>query len=219
MSLLAVMLFGGFFGCSAAGDDALLVGGSNADAGSDYVEDVDDEGDGEDTPSSWELTGTLVVSDHVGNLSVDDSALNVRLLDGEQNVLCEDGVVLGTAVGRDQAHFPDEALLSWWALHIDSPTSDSCFSQDYAFPVPSVVMVGIGDMDPELRAVAGSSSDLTNIDALNGAYASIDGGETVWVFGVAGTTAGFAGEEDGPLEDWPVPEGSWDIEPLYPFPL
>jgi len=219
MSLLTVMLFGWTFGCSSAKSGADAEGADESDAANAPVESLDEDGTGsEEEPVSWDLIGTLVVSDQFGNLSAEESALVVRLRDALGGVLCEDDVVLGDAIGKSQTHYPDDALLSWWELHVDSPDPSSCFGSDYDFPVPSVLMVGIGDMDPELRAVAGASPDTLDMDTLNGVYASVDRGDTVWVFGVAAAQDTVA-EEGSPVAEWPVPEGTWDIDPLYPFPL
>ena len=73
-------------------------------------------------------------------------------------------------------------------------------------------------MHPEILAAAGADETLGDVSGLNGVYASMDGGDTVWVFGVIGTESAFEGTTE-PEESAPLSDGKWLIEPVYSFPL
>jgi len=216
MRLTAVMLWA-LAGCGA-GDAKSFVDGSGSS--NDAAASAEDGGGGpsqdESEPSVWELGGVLHIES--GLLAEDETLMQVRLLDEDREVLCSEDVVVDTATTWQTSQFPDESLLGWWRVEIAAPVSPSCFVDDYDFPVPDVVFLGIGAMDPEVEAVAGSDPTLDVIDSLNAAYASLDQGGTVWVFGVVGTASAFAGDGDA-LTEGPVEDGDWTIEPLYPFPL
>jgi hypothetical protein len=205
-------------GCGSGGERSSLAATALMDADGTTGGDPND-GIGENTaePSSWELSGVLHVIQN-GVLEGEDTSMEVRLLDADRNTLCSAEVVADTVTTLQTEQFPDDALLGWWRIYISAPEAPSCFADEYDFPVPEALLLGVGDMDPEIRAVAGSDPSLSALDSLNAAYASLDRGDTLWVFGVAGTASAFAGEATS-ADEIPLPEGDWTIEPLYPFPL
>ena len=205
-------------GCGGTASGGANSGNVDGDDGGPSGPDTDEPPNGDlGLPVAWELSGVLHVM-QTGVLSQDDNALAVRLLDGQRNVLCEADLIIDAVATHQAEQFPDEALLSWWGIYSSLPTEPRCFVDEYPFPVPNGMMLGIGLMDPNIRAAAGSDPELTELDSLNAAYVSLDMGETVWVFGVVGTAEAYSGE-DGALSELPVPAGDWMVEPLYPFPF
>ena len=82
------------------------------------------------------------------------------------------------------------------------------------------MLLAIGLLHPEaaalvegLEAAADGSSE-----TLNGAYLSFDGGETLYVLGVAGLPAAYAAEA-GPDLEAPLDDGLWQVLPVYAFAL
>ena len=187
-----------------------------APSAEDGGELFDEDSAPEEAPATWEISGQIVLDSDV--VVEDSSSLSVRLLSETRQVLCEANTVIETATAMDATQYPDEALLGWWRLFVEPSSSESCFSTTYTFPVPVPMMLGIGAMHPEILAAAGADESLGDISGLNGAYASMDGGDTVWVFGVIGTELAFEGGLD-PEESAPLSDGKWLIEPVYSFPL
>ena len=80
--------------------------------------------------------------------------------------------------------------------------------------------LGVGEMHPEVVAVLDSLDGLGDgaESSLNGAYASFDGGDTLYVFGVAGSLAAYEGAGLS-AEEAPLPDGTWIVRGLYAFNL
>ena len=71
-------------------------------------------------------------------------------------------------------------------------------------------------MDPNIQANL-SPAGLGDLeDNLNASYASLDGGDTIYVFGVAGTDTAWL-DVDEAAEGGPVEDGTWIIKGIYPF--
>jgi hypothetical protein len=172
--------------------------------------------DDTDAPVAWELAGQLVLDADV--IVEDESTLHVQLITAEREVLCETTVSVETATAMGAAQYPEDTLVGWWRFFVETPKPDGCFAEEYDFPVPVPMLLGIGPMHPEIRAAVGADPELDSVDALNGVYASMDGGETLWVFGVIGTEDAYEGLV-GPEEAAPLSDGIWTIEPVYSFPL
>jgi hypothetical protein len=219
MRLCAVLWLTIVAGCSSSKAD--LSGNEEDAALPTEADDADAElshDTGEVPPVAWELAGKVVLD---ADLIVEaESTLTIRVLGEDRIVLCEAESTIETATAMAPSQFPEEELLGWWRLFVEAPAADadSCFSGSYDFPVPVPMLIGVGPMHPEIAAAAGADIELGDISSLNGAYASMDGGETLWVFGVVGTESAFDGLE-GPQEGTPLTDGAWTIEPVYPFPL
>jgi len=102
---------------------------------------------------------------------------------------------------------PDPSLWAWWSFTVDD--SDTCAV------LPGSIGLGVGPMVADLRAVLGASGLDVAADSLYGAYASADG-EGPWAFGVAGTSADYAGDD---VAAAPLPDGAYQLRPLYLLPL
>jgi len=143
-------------GCGGTASGGANSGNVDGDDGGPSGPDTDEPPNGDlGLPVAWELSGVLHVM-QTGVLSQDDNALAVRLLDGQRNVLCEADLIIDAVATHQAEQFPDEALLSWWGIYSSLPTEPRCFVDEYPFPVPNGMMLGIGLMDPNIRAAAGT---------------------------------------------------------------
>jgi len=216
MRLWAVMwVIGAGCAASKSDEDRSGVGMSAAEEGS-AGDDLDEGGFDVEDPVAWELAGQVVLDTDV--IVEDESVLRIRLLTDEREVLCESTAVIETATAMDASQYPEDTLVGWWRFFVEGPKPDGCFAEEYDFPVPVPMLLGIGPMHPEIIAAVGADPDLGSVDSLNGVYASMDGGETIWVFGVIGTDAAYDGTA-GPEDSAPLSDGVWSIEPVYSFPL
>jgi hypothetical protein len=204
-------------GCGAGKADRALDSGL-ADPAIDAGADLEDGDDNlaEVAPLAWELSGQLTLDSDV--IVEGESKLEIQLIGEDLTVLCDDTVEVETATAMDASQYPESTLLGWWRIFVGDPTPNGCFTDLYEFPVPVPMLIGIGPMHPEIVAAVGAVPSLGDVDALNGVYTSMDGGETVWVFGVIGTQDAYDGFA-GPEESAPLSDGAWTIEPVYSFPL
>jgi len=205
-------------GCASSKADMALSRNGESASANDAGEMTEDDGGLPQAaqPVAWELNGEIVLDADV--IEEDDSMLSVRMLSSDRSVLCEADVSVETATTMDPSRYPEETLVGWWRVFVDEPKAGGCFGEDYDFPVPVPMLLGIGPMHPEIVAAVGANADVDNIDGLNGAYASMDGGDTLWVFGVIGTDDAFLGQS-GPEESAPLSDGVWNLEAVYSFPL
>lgn len=96
-------------------------------------------------------------------------------------------------------------MLVWW--DVVGPTDLGCH-------LPTTLRLGIGPYDALLDPFV----DAAGIAGTPyGLYTAAVDTELLWVFGVAGTLANFNGEV--PLEDPPLPDGTYRIESLVLLPL
>lgn len=196
-------------GCSmskATGDNVWDTAGGDDTADSDA--DTGGLDDSED-PVWWELGASLVITD--GVLDANTSSLRVRMLDLDVAPMCEETLAL---VGAElEASTPDSEIYTWWRLSPAALAGDCALHDDVP---PDELRLGIGALQADVRAVLGPAGYDGVADSLNGAYASLDGGETVYTFGVAGTEAAFAGGTAAATEA-PLADGAWTIVALFPF--
>lgn len=215
--LLATLPLGSLVACMASKGDLAPANETGwtkpPDTSSDIPADSGD--DGEEQPPAWytvAATATLTG----GQPSTEGATMVFRLYpeDGPgDDALCE---TAATAPVLTPLEIPtDSGLLAWWEVTVPA-TDGACDLLWTAFP--TTVQLGIGPMHPDIAAVLASAGYGGLADSLYGAYVSVDGGLTLWVQGVAGVEASYAGEavrdEDGPL-----PDGTWRLEPLYALPL
>lgn len=197
-------------GCSASAKYDFESGVSDT-ANVDY--DTADTGfDDEDgvSPAWWQLGAAVSLISGLPDAA--SSRLSLSLIAEDGADLCED--TLAVTQIADVAEAPDPAVFSWWEVTASEPEG-GC--GPWRSPVPDPVYLGVGAMDPNIEANL-SPAGLDDLDGnLNAAYASVDGGDTVYVFGVAGTEAAWLGVDDaattGPLSD-----DTWIIKAIYPFP-
>ncbi len=198
-------------GCMASSDEASSAeGASDTGYTGENSEDTGDQDSDEDTASSpvwWTLTATVPVE---AGEAVKGGVITTRFLDEGGEVLCEDAHPI-TAISEEDS--PYEDVYAWWSISVEA-SSKGCD----ASPLPVPLLLGVGAMHPEIAA------GLDTVDAvssgssasLNSAYASLDGLESLLVFGVAGTAAAYKGE--GVAADAaPLADGEWRIEPVYSF--
>jgi len=201
-------------GCSAASKDAALLDtATESDAGGTGGE-VDTGESAE--PTWWRLDADLLVS--AGQLSRDGSQLTVSILDPDGLVLCEEEVRLAstdTIVTR-----PEPELLTWWAVELGEGTRTCAATYDVSV-LPRDIQLGVGEMHPELQAVAGLVDGMpdTGVVTLNAAYARVDSDiDDVWVYGFAGDDGAWLGVS-GPATVAPLTDGMWTLRGIYSFPL
>lgn len=95
----------------------------------------------------------------------------------------------------------------WWELPV-VPVAESCAT------LPSTLTLGLGSLDPDVRARLGAVQLDTVADSLFGAYLLLDGAATA--YGYAGTESDLAGDNPALL---PPPDGRYRLAPLYLAPL
>lgn len=171
-----------------------------------------DTGDGESdsaTPVWWRLGATLLLED--GDIDDEESTLDLSLSAEDGVLICEEELPLVRSTFSSGT--PDEVVLAWWRMTTSEPTG-AC--AEWATPLPDTIYLGIGELHPDILA----SLDLLGLasvsDSLNGAYVSLDGGETVYVYGVAGSAAAFSGESPA-ADELPLFDATWTVLAVYPF--
>jgi len=205
-------------GCSLGGKgaDSGSVDSGIHDGGADGVEDTGDTA-GPDAGVRWyKLGATLQVTGEEGDaLTLEGSALSVELFDADLLSLCVATAALAGAVPARLS--PDPAILTWWTL-TPGEWVGTCGEIDLAGAINPGLELGVGALDPEIRAaMEGAGIDAVGADSLNGAYVSPDGGDTLWVYGVAGLPGAYAGLE-GPATAAPLSAGAWQLAPVYSLP-
>lgn len=203
----------------------------SADNPMDNNEDTD-ETDPETTysgPSFWSLNGSLNLVD--GLPSLEGSSLQVAFFDSRGQPWQEDetdvwtcDVSLVEAIDGPLDAADGETLFGWWQVTVDAPEEAPC---PWSIPTPeavgdtelSQVIIGFGDFDARLQP----SMQAAGLDAeldVYGLYTLHPGasGDTVYVFGVAGTEGQFAGE-DASVSAPPLPAGRYDLQTLVLLPV
>lgn len=133
---------------------------------------------------------------------------------GEEGVLC---TASGSPASVSEAEVvPDSLLHHWWTWTWDTLEEDTCAEQ--GIELTTTVDLGIGTLHAEIRSLLDRSGYSGLESSLYGAYASLGTIDTIWVYGVAGTEANFAGQETTTSEA-PIPDGTYHLVPLYAFPL
>lgn len=206
VSTWAFALVAGCSGGYGKGEDALfesgwLDSGGVADTGTPPEDRLD--------PAWWELGGAITIEGGAPDAAY--STLALTLLGSDGLVLCEDSVAVSAI--EDVARLPDLNVYTWWEVSHGDPQGP-CAA--WEAPVPSPLLLGVGALHADIRASL-DPLDLAEVaDNLNGAYASLDEGATVYVFGVAGTDAAYVGEAEAALEA-PLADGVWLVRAVYPF--
>ena len=203
-------------GCSD-GDRAVKSGGDKAAADEDsFSADTGFSAMDEsyDVIDGWRLGDTLFLDDE-GQIS-EESEIQVEFVgmdSSERDRVC---VAVSKVATLDDTGLPDPAIISWWNLR---PVEWSgCLEQMHLINVEELG-IGIGELHHELLAVLDNSplSVEGSSDSLNGAYASIGGGQ-VYVFGVAGLAQAYEGVGNAAVQT-PLVSGEWAISALYQFSL
>lgn len=210
LRMTSVCLLGATLAACSASKGAYWDGASDtgfADTGDD-METGDSPDDGLE-PQLWRLSAA--VSIHEGALLPEESSLAITLVAADESTLCEETVALESL--EAEAESPDPAIYAWWRLE-PADLQGACAS--WPSPLPERLLLGVGALGAELRAQL-EPAGLTGLaESLNGAYASLDEGATIYVFGVAGTAPAYAGEV-GAVVDAALGDGVWIVRPIYPF--
>lgn len=190
---------------STGGD---MTGASDSGVADSAPEDADTAAGG--TPTWWRLGASLAISE-AGEPFGDSAELRVEVLDDVELALCAEATPI-TALAAS-VKTPDTTVYTWWSVTSED-LSEDCARLD---PLADVELyLGIGALHPDIRAGLDTMGLADVADSLNGAYASLDGGSTVYVFGVAGTSAAYEGERQASPAG-PLTAGVWEIRPLYAF--
>jgi hypothetical protein len=178
---------------------------------SDGADDSATLGEGNDTgqPAYWRLSASLDVEAGLPHAS--DSTVTIELLDADTEVLCMEELAVLSSGSKAP---PDDAIYAWWVLGLAA--SEKC-----DVGVESVLL-GIGELNADVEAgIPSIGYDDALASSLNGAYFGPDDA-TEWAFGVAGLAMSFSGGGGGgdeSVDGPPIPDGTWLVKPLYPFPL
>ena len=164
----------------------------------------------------YKLGATLVVTGEEGDaLTLEGSSLTVELFDADLASLCLASAPLTGAMPARLS--PDPAILAWWTL-TPGAWEGTCGAIDLAGAINPGLEIGVGALDPEIRAVMEAAGiDAAGAESLNGAYVSPDGGDTLWVYGVAGLPAAYEGLS-APATEAPLTAGPWRLAPVYSLP-
>lgn len=221
----------GVVGCGPGGG---VRSADDTDAADPAVDDTDESGDTDQLPEYegphfWGLDGVITLAD--GKPTLDMSSLQASFYDREGKpwqAVDEDPYrcdlqVIESVLGPDES-LDGEPLLGWWQMTVDAPTDAPC---PWTVPSPDTVgdtelaqvVVGLGPFDgrllPQLEAAGlDPALDLYGLYVLHPAA----DGDVVYIFGVAGTDAQFAGSEttvDGP----PLPPGAYRLQSLVLLPI
>jgi hypothetical protein len=199
---------------TAGGSEATLEDSSGADSGGS-----DEELSG---AAWWKLGATLDIrADEAGGVQPEllTSLISASLLDSQGALLCSGIAPIGQVM--EIAPTPDPLIITWWWMERGEWSTDCTLPEleEEMADLPHQVLLGVGDMHPEIAGALGAVEGLQPGAAatLNGAYASLED-EVIYVFGVAGTEEAMEGAE-GPAVGSPLKAGRWLITPVYSFPL
>lgn len=207
-------------GCGSAAEKGLAAGADGtADAGADSGDSA--TGVGADSGAEdaggllpavwWRLGASIEIVD--GQVSEEQTTLLLESLDEDRQIRCtaEAPVERMTLLGP-----PEPEIFVWWQV-VPGAWSGDCVDLGEVVSVAGF-QLGIGELHPELRAVIGSVEEAEpgSEESLNGAFARIETGADVYVFGLAGVEAAYRGEGD-PAVDAVLSDGTWLVQPVYSF--
>jgi hypothetical protein len=160
-------------------------------------------------PKWWRLSASLAL---IQGIPVPEkSFLTVELLGSKDESLCtQQRPLLATEEWADAY----DSVLAAWKL---SPEPVELLCGLYEPPLDESIVLGIGEMHPDIQAAIGSIPELDGDAPLNAAYmVSIDKPDDLYVYGVAGTSTAYAGEGTV-VSELPLEDGAWQLEPVYRF--
>lgn len=182
-------------------------GGTFDTAASDSADDtgeMDDDTGPSIEPAWYVVRADLTVAD---GLPVPDGAeLSIDVVDADLErtdcvvELDPSGLAAATVDGAEPGSL-------WWELPV-VPTTASCAT------LPTTLTLGVGSLDPDVRARLGTVHLDAVADSLFGAYFLLDGAITA--YGYAGTANDLFGDD---LAALPPPDGLYRLAPLYLAPL
>ena len=142
-----------------------------------------------------------------GEVEPDLSTVDLSFVSETQTTLCSETlqVVTGTAEVLNDATVP---VYGWWSIITDPSTCGT--------DLPLGLKIGIGAWDPQLEPAAIAANLYGG--SLYGLYTQADPTDPVFVYGAAGTSAQFSGNEP-PVSYGPLPDGTYQLRSLYLLPL
>ena len=167
-------------------------------------------------PHWWRLSASLEVV--AGQLAAGESELEVTVLERNGTEVCSELFLVEST--NTEVFQPDPSLIVWWSIGRGAGAGQCAAFQDLS-ALPETFFLGVGDLHPELEAVAGQVPMVPEEGpgTLNGAFASVDPDvDDLWVFGFAGDELAWSGRS-GPATVAPLADGTWTIVGVYGFPL
>jgi hypothetical protein len=190
--------------------DAAFTANPN-DAGNGAGDDSATLGEQNDTaaqPAYWSLAASLEVEAGLPHASA--STVTIDLLDADSELLCTEELAVLSSGSKPP---PDDAIYAWWVLGLEASAKCDVSVES--------VLVGIGELNADVEAgIPSIGYDDALASSLNGAYFGPDDA-TQWAFGVAGLAPSFSpdGGSSESVDGPPIPDGTWLLKPLYPFPM
>jgi hypothetical protein len=217
------VVFAALFLCSASsgcmGDMAINelsdTGASDDTGGSPLDSDGDTADWDQADPAWWSLAATVLVEDALP-VQGDTSSL-VSLIDESADTgspICQASFVEPPITTLDS---PDASIFHWWEISLSDPSSSDC-SSHLLTRVPDSVELGVGALHPDIAALLEPAGYDEIASYLYGAYLRVPGTDTIWTYGVAATTAGFDAEQL-PVDEGPLPNGTYSVVPIYLLPI
>ena len=182
----------------------------------------DDSGGGPTlVPSWWTVGGQLALVD--GDVDTDTTPSLKLTYWAEEEEGLGDPIACPTDLEIQQVatltETPDESipLQGWWQIELVPPEAPPC-NWSLGDGAPMSFHLGIGTLDPQLHpAMQANDLDPSEL-SLHAAYIQLEDGDTVYVYGVAGTDEQFEGTADASSES-PLPDGTYRVEALHLLPL
>ncbi|MDG1479303.1 MAG: hypothetical protein P8R54_06910 [Myxococcota bacterium] len=155
----------------------------------------------------WQLSGQLQVV--TGLLVPEQTILQISLLTEALEPVCTESFSLSAQL---EATLPHPDIYAWWLVSLGDGDGGCAGKSTPDTPF----YLGIGAMYADILPGLLDVPDIVAPEALNGAYASFDEGETLLVFGASGLAETWSAG-GAPVEKPPIPDGIWRIEPVYTF--
>lgn len=153
------------------------------------------------TPAWYAVNAVVALSSGVPDPST--ATLEVEVVD-EDLVRIDCTVALDPSV-LGGAEPPSDQIYTWWTLAV-TPLEDPCTT------LPTTIELGLGTLDPEVRARLGSVDLDDAADRLWGTWMRVDGGD-LWATGYATAAS------DPDTATMPPPDDTYTLVPLFLVPL
>jgi hypothetical protein len=203
-------------GCmSDMGFDASDTASRLDDSGAEATDSAEDTGEMDRIdPSWWSLSAAVLMEE--GLPVQDDTSVTISLFDegaDRDAPLCQASYSQLEIVVLDS---PDASIFHWWEIELGEASTDCSGHQ--LVGIPASFELGVGALHPDIVSLLEPAGYAEVEPYLYGAYVRTDQAQAVWIYGVAATTAGFAGEQL-PVDEAPVPSGTYSVQPIYLLPL
>jgi hypothetical protein len=174
---------------------------ATSDTGTAYdggVDSADEDSESDQVEAVFYSVGaTLRVAD--GAASTEDAEVSLALAGAEQE---DAGCAVPLEVGDLAVAEARDGVLAAWTLPV-VPIDETCGVTGF----PGTLDLGLGALDPEVRARLGAAGVTLPAESLFGAYLGVDGGDLLAIgYATDGVTdeAADAGLRDGLYELWPL---------------